>query len=237
MATKRIDKNEVKRLLETTDRGYRDIAAVVGCSHQAIAQLAIKWNLNTVDRDKRSRTRAQSPRRVIGTHGVKCPKCASEHVRKNGRSKKYGTQCYRCVACCAKFMTEYRWITSGDRDRHLAEIAHCSGYARPDMVAHWQRIRQRVWPYLQGDYSDTDAMLRVVNDAIPRTVPEHMRADICQDALVAILECEIEQTAVTLKPFIAKWFQQNSIGYRPLSLDAPSRRREGQTVGQEMGLY
>lgn len=232
-----VNKVAVILILQTTDRGYRDIAAEAGCSHQNIARIARDAGLNTQDRDARSRTRAQAPRRVIGTHGLICPKCSSRHVRKNGKSNKYETQSYQCVECLAKFMTEYKWVTSGDRDRHLRDIAHCSGYARPDMTAYWQQIRRRVWPYLQGDYVGCDSLVKVVNEVIPRSVPEHMRADICQDAVVAILSCEIPQSAVTLKPFLTKWFKENVIGYHPLSLDQPSRYREGETVGHEMGIY
>jgi hypothetical protein len=86
-------------------------------------------------------------------------------------------------------------------------------------------------------YDNESEIVQMVNDAIPRTVPEHMRADICQDAMVAILECRVEQTAITLKPFLRKWYKENVDGFRPLSLDGPSRYREGETLGQEMGIY
>lgn len=238
MAKKKIDKATVRHLLESTDEGYRWIASQVGCSHQRIAQLAKDFGVDIRERDGRSRKRSQSRHRAVGRHGFTCERCGSSHIIKDGVGEnRYRTQRYKCKGCGREFMREYKWITSGDRDRHLAEIARSSGYARPDMTAHWQQLRERVWPYLQGDYGDAAALLRAVNDAIPRTVPEHMRADICQDAVVAILDCSVERSAVTLKPFLAKWFKGNLIGWRPLSLDAPSRYRENQSVGQEMGIY
>jgi len=233
-----IDKARVKHLLETTIEGYRWIASESGCSHQRVAQIAREVRLDLSKRDRLSRIRAQRGRR---THGrfpdVICPKCKSDYIFRNGKSKRYGTQRYTCGDCNTHFMLEYQWVTSGDRDRHLAKIATSSGYTRSDGFERWQRTRRRVWPYLEGNYGDADTLLKVVNDAIPRTVPEHMRADICQDALVAILECKVEQSALTLKPFLSRWFKQNIIGYRPISLDMPSRRREGESVGQEMGIY
>lgn len=237
MAERKVDKAKVVDLLRDTDRGYRDIASEVGCSRQRIGQLALQMKIDTREREVRSRKRAGQARLAIGKHGVNCPRCDSEHVVGYGKSKRYGTPRYQCAGCGRKFMVEYRWITSGDRDRHLREICSSSGYTRSDGFERWQRMRGRVWPYLQGEYSDADALLKVVNDAIPRTVPEHIRADVCQDALVALLECEVEQSAITLKPFLSRWFRKNVIGYRPLSLDQPSRYREGESLGQEMGLY
>lgn len=231
----KIDKKHVEVLLATTNRSYRDIAAEVGCSYQLVGQVAAKLGLNTAQRNALAKSRWRRPRAV--RPDVPCPRCSSSHIIKYEKTKKYNSQRYKCTDCGKKFLTEYKWITTGDRDRHLAQISRCSGYARPDMVARFQEMRQRIWPYLQANYSDEHLMIAAVNEAIPRTVPEYMRADICQDAIVAILENRMRQSDVTLRPFLRKWFKENLVGYRPLSLDSPSRFRDGESIAGTRDSY
>lgn len=229
----------IKRLLQSTAQSYRAIAATVGCCHQNVARIAVKHGLNTKERNAAARARCGMPKLRAGKYpGVSCPQCNSTLLLAwDRRANRYGTQRFKCKNCGRKFLPEYKWITTGDRDRHLAVICRSSGYSRPDnstrLSAYWARYRAtQVWPYLSNWPNGDADLLKTIAEIVPRTLPEHIRADVCQEAAVAILEGR----TIELKMLLRQWFKDNTIAYQALSLDGPSISHEGKTLGEALGI-
>lgn len=65
------------------------------------------------------------------------------------------------------------------------------------------------WPY-----GHTDWPLDVVNTVVPRAYPEDIRADICQELCLLIIEGETESTLVTHLPYARSKAYGNTFRYR-----------------------
>lgn len=82
------------------------------------------------------------------------------------------------------------------------------------------------YPFLAHRPKEGDAERRLVvdvNNAVPKHLPDWLRADICQDLIVAILSGEIRRDELqgSIKEYAAKVFKAHPIKYGPLSLDHP----------------
>lgn len=86
------------------------------------------------------------------------------------------------------------------------------------------------YPFLpegnNGSQNGADIVL-LVNGAVPKHLPEQIRADACQEILLAILAGEISPTDVgsEVKRFISKTRKLNEAHYMAFSIDQP--RRDG----------
>lgn len=75
-------------------------------------------------------------------------------------------------------------------------------------------------------------MMMLVNNAVPKQLPDHIRADICQDLIVSILAGEIDADEIkaNVKGFSRKVFEMHPMKYGHLSLDAPIGDDTGRTL-------
>lgn len=80
------------------------------------------------------------------------------------------------------------------------------------------------YPYVTAAKPDHNGMLLAVNSMVARAYPEHMRADLCQDIMLALLQGETtleKLRARGIRPFVTQWRKvQREDEYWP-SLDAP----------------
>lgn len=81
------------------------------------------------------------------------------------------------------------------------------------------------WPYIAEASPEDKAsqLLLTVHQAVPHGLPMELRADICQDIVIAILNGELKETdiQVNLKNFIKKGYKNFGSNYGNISLDAP----------------
>lgn len=65
-------------------------------------------------------------------------------------------------------------------------------------------------------------LLRLINEAVPREIPEDRRADICQELAIAVLigDADAAHLATAWKPMFRKIYKLHPTAYGPLSLDA-----------------
>lgn len=79
-----------------------------------------------------------------------------------------------------------------------------------------------VWPYLRDLSHPEFRLLRLVNDSVPRTLPEHVRADVCQEILTAVISGEISDHDVPayVPTFTKRVWSQQSNRFRERSLDS-----------------
>lgn len=52
------------------------------------------------------------------------------------------------------------------------------------------------WPYMKADDPLYDGIIKDVNNAVPRTIADAARADICQEMVIAVLTGEVEQCEI-----------------------------------------
>lgn len=91
------------------------------------------------------------------------------------------------------------------------------------------------YPFVRHDCSHAHMgqdMVAKVHEAVPKMLPHSIRADICQDVIVAVLngEIEIENLKNEIKPFISRNFKLWPGRYGIVSLDAPMHELEGKTL-------
>jgi hypothetical protein len=84
-----------------------------------------------------------------------------------------------------------------------------------------------VWPFLSEHAEATDGavLVRLVDEAVPKTLPEIVRQEVCQDLLLGIVASEFPAAALGDRAFVAQQvslvLRRYPIKYGPLSLDAP----------------
>ena len=83
------------------------------------------------------------------------------------------------------------------------------------------------YPYVihKPNHDDGGAydMMVLVNNAVPKGLPDFLRADICQDLIVGLLSGEISKDELKgkVKGYTRKVFEMHPMKYGHLSLDAP----------------
>lgn len=127
------------------------------------------------------------------------------------------------------------WLQRVDRFSEKAECAPWRTSLHPDKGTYVRKERgipkkeDLFYPYIAHDAkkATTNDLVMVVNAAVPKGWPEHVRADVCQDIIVAILSGEISRDQVHdhVKKFINRHFQSNPMywegGRVRMSMDAP----------------
>lgn len=94
-------------------------------------------------------------------------------------------------------------------------IGYTSKLARPAALM--------AYPYVAKATAES-ADLLAVNTMVARAYPEHMRADICQEIMVAILtgETSVEKVrAKGVRAFVSRWNKSQGSPFGSVALDAP----------------
>lgn len=86
-----------------------------------------------------------------------------------------------------------------------------------------ETILPEIWPFIQDTPRTEHKLVLIVNEAVPKGLPESHRADICQELLLALLEHQIEIDDLTnsIPEFIKRQYKLFPTKYRPFSLDKP----------------
>lgn len=85
-------------------------------------------------------------------------------------------------------------------------------------------VRDTLYPYiLSPAKTEGSEIVLAVNEAIPRWIPEQLRADICQDMIVAIISGELDLSDLNAKAssYIKKMYRVYPTRYGAISLDSP----------------
>lgn len=93
------------------------------------------------------------------------------------------------------------------------------------------------WPYMKADDPRYDGIIKQVNDAVPRTIADEIRSDICQELVASVLMGDINQEEIkaAVRSHLRRHYKMFPVkGYQTISLDAPLRSN-GQG-GQERRL-
>lgn len=97
-----------------------------------------------------------------------------------------------------------------------------------------RKLRQRLaplatcYPYIRE--GEEIELLLLVNEAVPKTIPHEVRADVCQELLLSILTGELTRETFIdhIGAYTREAYKQLGDKYKEISLDAPLYR-DGQT--------
>ncbi|HEX5328329.1 MAG TPA: hypothetical protein VFW75_16870 [Acetobacteraceae bacterium] len=108
--------------------------------------------------------------------------------------------------------------------------------ARQEFLKHWPRFKapalvrptslgRRIvlrYPYLGSGTVRSDDLLEKINGIVPRGMPEHIRADVCQEMIADILvgDLAVADAEKFLRRYISRAWGD---GFKTISLDAPIR--------------
>lgn len=79
------------------------------------------------------------------------------------------------------------------------------------------------YPFITGKPTNDHDLILAVDSLVPKTIPSEVRADVCQDMIVAILtgETTLDNLRDSKAQFIKRVFRDTPSKYGHLSLDAP----------------
>jgi hypothetical protein len=127
----------------------------------------------------------------------------------------------------------------GEREVSVQELLNNPQWAHDGTLVRRQRatpktprIKEKTaadlfYPFILHDPSkpkEGEELVRLVNAAVPASWPDFLRADVCQDLIVAILTGEISKDELhpgNVKEFSTRVFRMHPTKYAPISLDAP----------------
>lgn len=100
------------------------------------------------------------------------------------------------------------------------------------------------YPFIAGRARDEHALVLAVNKAVPRGIPESIRADLCQEMLLALLDDRLatKDLSRSVPIFLRQWRRDYQAPYGTISLDsAPAwndqARSLHETIPAETALW
>jgi len=81
--------------------------------------------------------------------------------------------------------------------------------------------REKCYPYLDSERDDPTGLLAMVNRMVPAQVPHFIRADVCQDIILAILEGSLRpgEMKTAVPKALARVRRMHPFLFAPISLD------------------
>lgn len=123
---------------------------------------------------------------------------------------------------------EEKSIAYKARDVGICVPSTWSAYLpKPKYVARPRERRVLLnYPFFIQVDKDKDADLVAVHKLVPKSIPDHMRGDICQDILLAVYEGKVNLATLQRRPdlvkqFVSRWRKENLErgGYGMMSID------------------
>lgn len=174
-----------------------------------------------------------------------CPHCLHERLYEFADRDKF-----KCAKCGRQFSTTTATAFKGRKTDHKTIIGAMSvkihqpmtlmelgGFLAVNYRTAWRlnkllglirgnvRIRasERVWPYVPHRPDDNGAdLVQMVNYKIPKGIPEHIRADICQEIILGVLEGNIrlDDVAKQAQQYVRKFWGKADWERGHISIDA-----------------
>lgn len=178
-----------------------------------------------------------------------CPKCQAEKpyvLRKNGRVPHY-----RCRRGCGDFSLTVGTCFSSRKaplstiihgiamrihdQRNILQTSYELGITYKTAFA-WAksfrlllgnvrtfRTQDNRWPFQNEDRGDANKLVALVNGALPRGLPEQIRADVAQDMILGVLSGEIDEQGLEahVRRYMRHHFKTVETPYLAVSLNQP----------------
>lgn len=216
----------------------RDIAAQAGITYQRVSQIAKEAGAPLRERVNKLRRHPQPSRfRYAESDRPRCPTCG-EYVQCRGLTH-LGQRRTFCIRCRKSGVWGNRLrepIKMGpefySRIGSLAAKARWGGEIRGGNYICREDL---FYPFACQAFRD-DGLVQKVNGLVRRSLPEQMRADVCQEIIVSVLEGTVTEEDLNqslVERFIKEEFKKQ--GYA-ISLESPQFGGE-KTLGQVLGVY
>ena len=225
---------QIKPLLEGS-ASFLEIGEVLGVSRELVRQYAAF--LGVRGRQRQYVKRVINPRKTLLDGRPLCPHCNGVICRV-GKGK-LGDMRYRCKSC-------KRYTFHGERQRKskMLEPGYYSRIGSYGCSVRWHgsspgvqgsgwAVQHLFYPFSTPGFSQDDLVVGV-NKVVRKSLPESIRADVCQEIICAVLDGRLRQeelSEATVEPFIKKEFRE--MGWF-VSLDAmreDGKKSYGQTLG------
>lgn len=117
---------------------------------------------------------------------------------------------------------DWRISQSPSRQSYLAICAAQSSATRLARISRVREVPLICWPYLRNLDHPEYRLIRLVNDALPRSLPDHIRADVGQEILAEVIAGSLSENdlGTYAKLFIKRIWNQQQSRFREISLDA-----------------
>lgn len=122
----------------------------------------------------------------------------------------------------------WRIARSPNRQSYLAQCATKS-VARLATVRARRELPLTTWPYVRNFDNDDYALLKLVNETVPRSISESVRADVCQEIITDVLsgDLAIDMIKGSVNNYLRRAYALLPSRFGPLSLDAAFVGRDG----------
>ncbi|MGI9507138.1 MAG: hypothetical protein ACR2RE_29200, partial [Geminicoccaceae bacterium] len=79
------------------------------------------------------------------------------------------------------------------------------------------------YPYIIGAARDDHALILEINNIVPYGLPADLRADVCQDMILAVLEgkLELKKLKSEMKNYLRIARKRSAMPWNTVSIDAP----------------
>lgn len=141
------------------------------------------------------------------------------------------------ICPCGKIAGHYEWCEwriglSPNRQSYLEQCRRKSERRLATVRLRRDDVPLTTWPYVRSFDNDDYALLKRVNDAVPRYLSEHVRADVCQEIIIDVISGDlvVEQIPSRLKEYLRRAYEFIPSKFGPLSLDAPLFDSDGYSL-------
>lgn len=96
-------------------------------------------------------------------------------------------------------------------------------------IKQTRRTRDNRWPFVNDDRTEAHKLVTLVNGALPRHLPEQIRADVAQDMILGVLTGEITEQGLELqvRKYLRKHYKTVETPYLAISLNQPVPGTDG----------
>lgn len=108
----------------------------------------------------------------------------------------------------------------------------------PPEPLRYHNVSDTHYPYVIGRKLEGTELVLAVNNVVPRSLPEQIRSEVCQDLLVAILSGELDAADLGKKAsvYLKKAFRMFPTRYGAISLNEPAPWLGGTDKNRDMPL-
>lgn len=227
---------QIEPLLRT-QMSFIEIGEQLGVSRETVRQYAASIGIK--GRQRNYEKRIIKLRETLSDGRPPCPHCGGFLARVG--VGKLGNMRYRCKQC-RKFSfygDKTRESKTRDSDYYsriglIGCTVRWHGDKPGDAASGWA-VRHLYYPFSIPTLKSDDLVLRV-NALVRKSLPESIRADVCQEILCAILEGKVKESSLdktVIETFIKEQFK--GLGWF-ISLDE-LRDGDERSFGEKIGVY
>ena len=138
------------------------------------------------------------------------------------------------IGCAKGTVARYKRLLRERGVQLVANSNRCCAVSKGRICSGGRRWRRRaesallvplpeVWPFITDTWGDEHEMVRAIDQAVPKSLPEFVRQEVCQELAAAILSGDVDlpRLAAAAPVYTRLVYRRFPSKYGPLSLDRP----------------